>query len=290
LWERVVETLFALPSYFSIQGQLPIIPAADLHAANSLLGAGIEGSVPRTLNQLRTLWDPKRDYSDWSFERQPQTFPDVPFRRRSGSAGETLFGIEVKSWYILAKEREPSFRFYVNRNFCHPADMCVIYPWALDGAVSGKPILFRPLVCGARKAARLRNEAWISKAKNTEWASIKEPAGPFRFTPTREDRINDTSPRDDGNNMGRIARCGIWTAEIDRLLTEERISGIPLMAWQAFLAAFKEGTALNDSMKAIARIAKKHGAKGHDPQDVAMGKLFEGLRELLDLIDSNASD
>jgi len=200
-----------------------VIPAADLHAANTPLGAVIEDSIPRTLNTLRTLWDPDRHYSAYALARQPQTFPDVPFRKMSGGSYETLFGIEVKSWYMLAKESEPSFRFYVIRDFCHPADVCVFYPWALDGAVSGKPILFRPLICGARKAARLRNVSWVAKAQDADWARIDAPAGPFRFNPTREDRFNDSAPRDMGNNMGRLARTGVWTAEITRLLAEERI-------------------------------------------------------------------
>lgn len=278
LWERVVETLYALPSYFAVEGTLPIIPAADLHSANTLLGAVIEDAIPKTLNQLRTLWDPDREYSAYSFQRQPQTFPDVPFRKLSGRP-ETLFGIEVKSWYVLAKEAEPSFRFYVNRNFCHPADVCVIVPWALDGAVSGKPVVFRPLLCGARKAARLRNESWVGKASDKHWAEIIKPTGPFRFNPTREDRINDSAPRDSGNNMGRLARTGVWQEDIERLLAEERISGIPLAAWAAFLSAFKEATTLDQSLVAVRRIAAKfgHAAGRVDP---AVAKIIEGISEL----------
>jgi len=255
LWERVREALFALPAYFRIDAGLPAIPATDLHAANTLLGAVIEESIPRTLNQLRTLWDADREFSDWEFHRQPQTFPDVVLRRVSPTGVETLFGIEIKSWYALSKEEEPSFRFNVNRNFCHPADLVAIYPWALDAAVAGKPTLFRPLVAGARKAARVREESWLQKAQSEEWKKIVKPnPDEARFHPTREDRINDTSPRDSGNNMGRLARTGIWKVEIDQLMIQERISGIPLKAWQAFLSAFSESKTLDDALKEIGRI------------------------------------
>ena len=255
LWERIREALFALPAYFQIDAGLPAIPATDLHAANTLLGAVIEDSIPKTLNQLRTLWDADRRFSDWEFHRQPQTFPDVVFRRVSATGVETMFGIEIKSSYALAKEAEPSFRFNVNRNFCHPADLCAIYPWALSAAVAGKPTLFRPLVCGARKAARLREESWLQKAQDDAWRQIDKPLlSEAKFHPTREDRINDTAPRDSGNNMGRLARTGIWTAELNQLMAEERISGIPLIAWQKFLAAFSESTSLETALREIARI------------------------------------
>ena len=129
LWERVRESLYALPSSFRMEGMLPQIPASDLHAANSLLGTAIEDHIPIALNLMRRTWDPDSKYIDCLFTRQPQTFPDVPFRRETATGSTTLFGIEVKSWYVLAKENEPSFRFYVNREFCHPADLCVVFPW-----------------------------------------------------------------------------------------------------------------------------------------------------------------
>ncbi len=93
LWERIREALFALPAYFRIDAGLPAIPATDLHAANTLLGAVIEESIPKTLNQLRTLWDADREFSDWEFHRQPQTFPDVVFRRVTATGVETMFGL-----------------------------------------------------------------------------------------------------------------------------------------------------------------------------------------------------
>jgi hypothetical protein len=269
-----------------MEGQLPNIPASDLHAANTLLGAAIEEHIPVALNLMRQIWDPQGNYADCLFRRQPQTFPDVPFRRETGAGSETLFGIEVKSWYVLAKEQEPSFRFYVNRDYCHPADLCVVYPWALSSGVSGTPKLFRPLVIGARKAARLREESWIAKAQSDEWRVINKPQGERRFHPTREDRINDSSPRDAGNNMGRIARTGVWDVDIQRLMREERISGIPIAAWHAFLSSFREGRTLDEVLGSIRAIAARYGTRSTQFPTSSLHKIAEGLSELAELMEN----
>jgi hypothetical protein len=229
---------------------------------------------------MRTTWDPDSKYADCLFKRQPQTFPDVPFRRETGTGSETLFGIEVKSWYVLAKEGEPNFRFYINRDFCHPADLCVVFPWALSAGVSGMPRLFRPLVLGARKAARLREESWIAKATSPEWKEIHRPGGPFTFHPSQRGAINDTSPRDGGNNMGRIARTGVWDVEIVRLMQEERISGIPLAAWNAFLGSFGERTTLDEAMRSIQAIARRFGAAPDEDMAGVLKAIADGLAEL----------
>jgi hypothetical protein len=284
LWERVRETLYALPSSFRMEGNLPEIPASDLHAANTLLGAAIEDHIPLALNRLRLTWDPNSNYADCIFKRQPQTFPDVPFRRETAAGSQTIFGIEIKSWYVLAKEQEPSFRFYVNRNFCHPADLCVVYPWALSAGVSGTPRLFRPLVLGARKAARLRNQSWVAKASTKEWADIKEPMGPFVFHPVKEDRINDSSPRDGGNNMGRIARTGVWEIEIERLLREETISGIPLAAWHAFLSSFRESTTFEQAMRSVNAISKRYKDTQGDERAEYLKIVADGLEAIGNLL------
>ena len=273
-----------------MEGALPNIPASDLHAANTLLGAAIEEHIPVALNLIRQVWDPKGDYADCLFRRQPQTFPDVPFRRETGAGSETLFGIEVKSWYVLAKEQEPSFRFYINRDFCHPADLCAVYPWALSSGVSGTPKLFRPLVIGARKAARLREESWVAKAQNDEWRLINKPEGEKRFRPTREDRINDSSLRDAGNNMGRIARTGVWDLEIRRLMREEQISGIPIAAWHAFLGSFREGRTLDEVLGSICAIATRYAGVSAQARTNALHKIAEGLSELAEAMEDSADE
>lgn len=285
LWERVKETLFALPSYFKMEGSMPNIPASDLHSANTLLGAAIEEHIPVALNLMRTTWDPESKYADCLFRRQPQTFPDVPFRRERTDGSETLFGIEIKSWYVLAKEMEPSFRLDANREFCAPADLVVIYPWAFSAAISGTPRLFRPLVLSARKAARLRNEFWRQKAKSKEWAKIMHPAQPASYYPTKSDRINDRAPRDKGNNFGRIARTGVWDSSIDRLLREETIAGIPLLGWQRFLSSFKERTSLDEAIRSIDGIGALLELDPADPIIEALATAARSLSKIAEQVE-----
>ena len=85
--------------------------ATDWFAFNSSLGATIEDQVTASLNDLRTVLDPDNQYSLYGFERQPQTFPDIVLCTSAPDIEPPiLMVIELKGWYVLAKEREPSFR------------------------------------------------------------------------------------------------------------------------------------------------------------------------------------
>ena len=103
------EAIACLPMYFRTETHISGIMATDLHTLNIVLGATIEEQVVRTLNLVRNTWDPDEQYSSHSFVRQAQTFPDVLLRK--ASTGDVLLGIELKGWYLLAKEAEPSLRF-----------------------------------------------------------------------------------------------------------------------------------------------------------------------------------
>ena len=78
LFERVRTTLLALPAHFRTEIRISGISATDLFTLNSAIGAAIEEQVVEALNGARRTWDPNADYTAYSFERQPQTFPDVP--------------------------------------------------------------------------------------------------------------------------------------------------------------------------------------------------------------------
>ncbi|HTU91770.1 MAG TPA: hypothetical protein VMF69_16935 [Gemmataceae bacterium] len=84
------------------------------------MGANIEEQVVRTLNLIRSTWDADGRYALYSFVRRPQTFPDVRLRKASGD--ETLMGVELKGWYLLAKEGEPSLRFQATAAACAKQD------------------------------------------------------------------------------------------------------------------------------------------------------------------------
>ena len=149
LWAKVKAAIFALPSRFESELVISGVLATDLFAFNSSLGATIEDQVTASLNELRPVWDPDNQYSLYDFERQPQTFPDVVLRSSVPNiTPQIIMGIELKGWYILAKEREPSFRYKVTPSACAPADMLVVVPWTLSKVISGSPQIFEPYVTG----------------------------------------------------------------------------------------------------------------------------------------------
>ena len=92
--------------------------ATDIFTLNTALAATIEDSMVKTLNDLRTVWDPKDEYETYAFVRQPQTFPDVVLRRVDNGE-DVLLGIELKGWYLLAKEEAPTYRFTVTEAACN---------------------------------------------------------------------------------------------------------------------------------------------------------------------------
>ena len=49
--------------------------ATDIFTLNTALAATIEESMVKTLNDLRSVWDPRAAYETYAFVRQPQTFP-----------------------------------------------------------------------------------------------------------------------------------------------------------------------------------------------------------------------
>ncbi len=88
--------------------------------------------------------------------RQSQTFPDVLLRSLRDE-NEIIFGIELKSWYVLSKEGEPSFRYQVTPEACATADFIVIIFWLLSEVIAGTPRLLIPYKESARFAAEYRN-------------------------------------------------------------------------------------------------------------------------------------
>ncbi len=129
LYRNIREAIASLPLYFRTETHISGIMATDLHTLNTVLGATIEDQVVRTLNLVRNTWDSDGTYSLYSFVRQAQTFPDILLRQVS--SGEVLLGIELKGWYLLAKEAEPSLRFQVTADTCTEQDLIVVVPWAL---------------------------------------------------------------------------------------------------------------------------------------------------------------
>lgn len=274
LWSQVLALLEALPSYFKSDLTISGVLATDLFAFNSSLGATIEEQVVGSLNRLRDAWDPKKEYANYAFVRRPQRFPDVTLQKADPTGDEgILMGIELKGWYVLAKEREPSFRYQVTPAACAPADLIAIFPWALDNVVSGSPRIFAPYLENARFVAEYRNWHWewkrASKAKKD---GTMPPRGVALSTITvpypqlKSDEISDKAEYDGGGNFGRIARTNLTRDYIEGIdgvggLMRQTLAGIPLWAWQEFFKPFAE-TASEGSLKAaIQHIAAKLAAQ-----------------------------
>lgn len=242
LYQAVEAALYAVPSYFKSELNVVDVEATDLFQFNSPLAGAIETQTVRTLNALRELWDPDADYPDYTFVRQSQRFPDVVLRTDNPDAPTpVLMGIELKGWYALAKEGEPSYRMHVNPETCAPADLLAVFPWVFENVVSGAPRLQRPFVREARFAAEMKNWHWQhgrrKQANEIEgYRSIvfATNAAPY---PAKADLVDDSAVHDSGNNFGRVSRTGIMD-EFLRELMAEPLAGIPLQEWRAFFAQF----------------------------------------------------
>ncbi len=243
-----------MPSRFESSLRIDGVLATDLFAFNASLGASIEEQVVQSLNSLRAVWDPDESYALYSFERRPQTFPDVVLKAASPDLKpQILMGMELKGWYVLAKEREPSFRYRVTPTVCPPADLLVVVPWALSNVVSGSPLVFTPFVTGARYAAEYRNWHWeFQRSANTDPSITLSDV--TQHYPTKSDMISDRPASDGGSNFGRLARAGIMDDYMKQLFAE-RLSGIPLSAWQKFLSIFTEGSSHEEIENALKRLA-----------------------------------
>ncbi len=262
LWVRVKALLEALPSYFKSDLTISGVLATDLFAFNSSLGATIEEQVVGSLNRLRDAWDPKKEYANYAFVRRPQRFPDVTLQKADPTGEEgILMGIELKGWYVLAKEREPSFRYQVTPAACAPADLLAIFPWALDNVVSGSPRIFAPYLENARFVAEYRNWHWEWKRESRAKRHRSVPPRGVTlstiivpYPQLKSEEISDKAEYDGGGNFGRIARTSLTREYIEGIdgvggLMRQTLAGIPLWGWQEFFKPFGE-TASERSLKA----------------------------------------
>lgn len=283
LYDRVREAVASLPAHFRTETRISGIMATDLHTLNTVLGATIEEQVVRTLNLTRATWDPDGRYALYSFVRQAQTFPDVLLRRTAGD--EILLGIELKGWYLLAKEAEPSLRFQVTESACAAQDLIVVVPWVLDNVISGSPILFEPFVDSARFAAAYRNHHWRRVRQTTSDTGIDSPQG-IRPYPRKSDPILDRPRADGGGNFGRLARTGMMDAHMQKL-HEVQLCGISSKYWREFLKTFQEGTTDEQARMALKRLRQKVENAVNIPRPTARSAIaiLGELASLLDLAD-----
>ena len=270
----------SLPIYFRTETHISGVMATDLHTLNAVLGATIEEQVVRTLNLVRRTWDPEENYALYSFVRQAQTFPDVLLRK--GSDGEVLLGIELKGWYLLAKEAEPSLRFQAASAACAKGDLIVVVPWVLSNVISGSPMLFDPFIESAKFAADYRNHHWQHVRKTSGDTAIEIPTdvGPY---PRKSDRILDKPVSDGGGNFGRLARTGLMNEYMGKL-DETSLCGISTVYWRDFLRMFQENTTDEQARLALGRLRNRIDLMPSGPTPTAQAALaiVEQLERLLE--------
>jgi hypothetical protein len=188
LHKRVRDAIETIPKHFQPKTYIDGIDPPDLQALGKALRGVIANQTVATLNasEMRSIWDPSNEYALYSFVRQPQIFPDVLLRRAPGSAASELsasddiiMGIVLYGWYVLAKERKPTFRFTVTESACQPQDLMVVVPWALSRVTSGSPVAFTPYIGSASLVASARNEWWGREREAKADLMILHPAHPI---------------------------------------------------------------------------------------------------------------
>ncbi|MDE0399706.1 MAG: hypothetical protein OXL96_18085 [Candidatus Poribacteria bacterium] len=287
VYERVREALLALPNYFRSDTSIEGILATDIFTLNAAFGATIEDQVVSTLNRMREVWDPDEKFMYHRFVRQPQTFPDVLLKKDTSGTdkdeSEILLGIELKSWYLLAKEGEPSFRFQVTPAACARQDLIVVIPWALNNVISGYPKIFLPYVELAKYAAEYRNYWWkhIRKTKSSTEIVTPQNVSPY---PQKSDKISDKPAFDGGNNFGRFARTGIMDSYLE-IAKRESLCGIGAEHWLNFFKIFQEERdeeSIKAELKKLRVLVTGPGRENEPDLMDALEKILSGVDTLLD--------
>jgi hypothetical protein len=280
LWKRVQETLSALPFYFRSATTVTGIDARDLFTLNSALGATIEKEVVDTLNNARKQWDPDDDYPLYGFVRQPQTFPDVRLQKvNTDGSIDVLFGIELKGWWLLAKEGEPSARYSPTPLAANdPWDLLVFVPWYLDQVISGTPRALPPFITGARYAAEMRNYYWQHLRGQGDPRITHPPVVTPPPYPSKATQISDRPKFDSGGNFGRVARSGIMDKFVKQTLAVQ-LNGIEADLWRAFFASYAENATPKDVLAKLERTRKTIQNAAHTETERA--ELIDALNAIV---------
>jgi hypothetical protein len=287
LWDAVRDALQVLPSLFSSDLVISGVRATDLHAFNTSLGASIEDQVVSGLNASRdATWDKDGKYADLRFVRQAQTFPDVVLKPAAPPhvAVDPVLGIELKGWYVLAKEGVPSFRYKVTPKASAPHDLLAVFPWALSQVISGAPELFEPFVVSARYAADYRNWWWKHERETKGDPTIRVSTHEGYY-PMKSDEISD-APAEDAGNFGRIARTKLFhrNGYIDATFQAE-LSGIPLYAWRRFFELFSENNTEEQIRRALDRVASQVRKAAQPVAREKVAEIAENLSAIAGLLE-----
>lgn len=253
VWQEVHDLLEAIPNYFNSEIIIKGLNVTDIYSVGNLFSAVIESQIVEMLNELRNIWDSENEYSNYSFVRQAQTFPDVLFTNVQNN--DVLFGIELKAWYVFSKESEPSFRFTIDPDACAVPDLLIVIPWLLSEVVSGKPKLLFPYIELGKYAAEFRNYYWMKSRENSPRSTnIIRPNEEIR-RPYPESKVeaSDKAENDGGSNFGRIARAGLLDDYLLKIKAVDYL-GIKVSHWMKFFKAMSENKSTKEIDNQLDRI------------------------------------
>lgn len=261
LQNGVRAALLALPGEFQFKHTVSGIAATDLFNLNTFLGAGIETEVVRTLNAMRPIWDPQSEWSAYRFERSSQSFPDVRLVNRGEQGERVALGIELKGWWMLSKEGEPSLRYKVSPDACAAHDLVCVVPWHLSSAVSGEAVAAEPWVESARYAAEWRDYWWLN-IRNPQGTdpSLNYPEGASPY-PSKADRVSVVPVADSGGNYGRLPRCKPLMDDFLAATRAVPILGIETQAWINFLKMHTDSVEPGQVAEALQRRLRQRDRK-----------------------------
>lgn len=270
----------SLPSMFATETTIDGVLATDIQNLNTALSALIEDQVVEALNRLRHIWDEGSDFGAYAFCRQSQRFPDVLLRH--ASSGDVIFGMELKGWYLLSKEGEPSLRFKVTPAACAPADLVVVVPWVLSNVIAGTPKVFAPYIELAKFAAEYRNFHWefVRTYRSDPRIELAPSVSPY---PNKSDAISDRPHSDTGGNFGRFARTGLMDAYIN-LMAETQLRGIKARYWREFFSAFVDQSAtraIDEKLRSLAANIQREVAGEPNERQASALRIIGELGHLL---------
>jgi hypothetical protein len=287
---RIETALRAVPFYFESSVVIEGVEARDLFSLNAVLGSTIEVQTVLALNKLRAVWDPEGVMGACAFQRSSQVFPDVRLVDKGGESSVPLIGIELKGWYVLTREKAPTFRYKVTPTACGDNDLLVVVPWYLSNVLSGRPVLCAPFIVNAREAAERRNTYWVEERRTgSSGPGVIAPANVSPYPHAGAEIADTPADGDKGNNFGRIARIpGFMDAFILATL-QTPIAGIAAKHWIDFFAIFVDTRTRDDIEQAIrAQLAKVSGQMGKsDEVAVAAEEMTNSLLALIRTVIAN---
>jgi len=294
-----VRRLLAHPGFMPQGRRIPkdftrfLDPLDGLSGLNDTVGHMVESLATEALNRARKEWDPNGDYADYEFVLRKRKFPDVVLQHKRRRGKDILFGIELKSWNLLAKEGAPSFRFKASPEACAPGDLFACFPWVLEGFVGGKLRFFKPYVAPARFVASCRNHHWQCERDAASDASIPCAEGIAPYPETENQRVSEHPTYDGGQNFGRFARTGRMDDFMSQSLMEP-LHGLPCGTWCDFFKICRWDPTKKAGTKDRKRMAQRASAmKGKMREGTtthgANRRLAQGIERCLRAIEGGRS-